>query len=260
MFKNRNAFTLLEVLLAMILLGIFGIFSTKLLLGVYKNYNLNHQNFQKQLEAQNALLQIKRLLENTYLTSLQILPNAKISTIPTNLIGKTLVFYEKMESFTLHEDFAIPCFHGVFNPKSLKITDSTLTLDFLKLSNTPNTCNFKLPKTALLVTENFIAPQDFYNPNFQGRILHLNADSIILELPNALRLQPITKLSPQLYFLKTPTHLHFSDSIILEQNGSSITLVENLSHFSLKSHALGIYMRLCLQKDAYCVSSVVVEL
>ncbi|MCI5968361.1 prepilin-type N-terminal cleavage/methylation domain-containing protein [Helicobacter sp.] len=129
MFKN--AFTLLEVLLALILLGIFGIFSTKLILGVYQNYNIKNKNFQKQLEAQNALLQIKRLLENAHLASLQILPNAQISTTPTNLMGKSLIFYEKLEHFAPQGDFAIPCFHGVFNPKSLKITNNTLSLDFL---------------------------------------------------------------------------------------------------------------------------------
>ncbi|WP_299546413.1 type II secretion system protein [uncultured Helicobacter sp.] len=258
--KQKRAFTLLEVLLAVILLGVFGIFGSKLLLGIYQNYNLQNQNFQKQLEAQNALLQVKRLLESSYLESLQILPNVPISTTSTNLIGKSLIFYEKLEQFVLQEDFAIPCFHGVFDPKSLKIINSTLSLEFLKLSTNPNTtCPFGLPKTALLISENFISPQDFYNPNFQGRILHFNTDSITLEIPNALKQQPLNKISPKLYFLDSPTRLHFGNSLILEQNKNYITLVENLSHFSLKTHSLGFYVRLCLQND-YCASSVIVEL
>lgn len=259
----KKAFTLLETLLAILLLGIFGVFSTKLLFSIYQNYNHKNQVRQAQLEAQNALLQIKRLLENAYFESLQILPRAEISNTPISLVGKSLIFYEKLEHFALSGDFAIPCLHGIFEPTSLQIKDSTLTLDFLKLStNTQqNTaCNFELPRTTLLITENFIAPQDFYNPNFQGKILNLNADSITLEIPLALKIQPLTSIKPQLYFFNSPTLLHFSDSIILEQNGSKILLVENLSHFSLKSHALGLYLRLCLQKDFYCASSVVVEL
>ncbi|MBX7491141.1 hypothetical protein [Helicobacter turcicus] len=263
---KRSAFTLLEVLLAILLLGVFGIFSAKLLLGIYQNYSLKSQSFQKQLKAQNALLQIKRLLENAQLKSLQILSNpsgAQISTTPKNLIGESLIFYEKLEHFSLHGDFAIPCFHGIFNPKSVQVKNNTLTLDFLKLSQPSSantTCDFKIPKTALLITEEFIAPQDFYNPNFQGKILALNTDSITLELPSTLRLQPLTKISPQLYFLNSPTLLHFSNSIILEQNGNKTLLLENLSHFSLKSHHLGLYAHLCLEKDSYCASTIIVEL
>ncbi|MCI5968360.1 hypothetical protein [Helicobacter sp.] len=79
-------------------------------------------------------------------------------------------------------------------------------------------------------------------------------------MPNALRFQPLIKISPKLYFLNPPTLLHFHNAIVLEQNGIQITLLENLSHFSIKSHDLGLYIRLCLQKDSYCASSVIVEL
>lgn len=261
--NKKSAFTLLEILLAVILLGIFGAFSSKLLLKIYQDYRLQNQNFQKQLEAQNALLQIKRLLEGSYLTSLQILPNATISSTLTNLIGKSLIFHEKLDHFTLQGDFSAPCFHGVFNPESIQINKSILTLDFLKPPtniHTNTTCDFKLPKTALLVTENFIAPQDFYNKRFQGKILNLNASSITLELPSALKLQSSKLVSPQLLFLSSPTLLHFDNSIILEHNGNKILLTENLNHFSLKQHSLGIYARLCLHKDSYCATTVIVKL
>ncbi|TLD82893.1 hypothetical protein LS70_006270 [Helicobacter sp. MIT 11-5569] len=257
---QKSAFTLLEILLVIIFLGIFGIFSSKLLLKIYKDYNHNNQNIQNQLEAQTALLQIKRLLENSHLDSLQILPNLQISNISTNLIGKTLIFYEKLEHFTLNGNFAIPCLHGVFDPKNIQIKD-TLTLNFLKLSSNTS-CNLKTPKTALLITEDFIAPKDFYNPDFQGKILALNANSITLEIPPILIAQPLIKIKPQLYFLNSPTLLTFNHSVTLEKDGNTIILTKNLSNFSLKAHSLGLEATLCLKKaqNTHCASSVIVSL
>lgn len=261
MLNTKGAFSLLEILLVLMLLGVFGIFSSKLLLNIYQDYKHNNQDFSKQLEAQNTLLQIKRLLENAHFNSLQILPNTPISTTQTSLIGKSLLFYEKLETFAIQGDFAIPCFHGIFDPKSLRITHNTLTLNFLQLSNdvpSHTDCNFNLPQNALIITQDFNAPQDFYHPNFQAKILALNTRSILLEVPPILRQQPQIPITPQLLFLNSPVRLHATDSITLEQNGQHFLLAENLSHLSISSHPLGLYMRLCL--DTYCTSTIVVDL
>lgn len=68
----RNGFTLVEVLFALILLGILGILGGSTLLKIYQNYHWQNQNFTQEIQAQNALLQIKRLLENSYLESLML--------------------------------------------------------------------------------------------------------------------------------------------------------------------------------------------
>lgn len=95
----RNGFTLVEVLFALILLGILGILGGSTLLKIYQNYHWQNQNFTQEIQAQNALLQIKRLLENSYLESLMLSSGEEIGANRLNLRGKSLMFYEKTQEY-----------------------------------------------------------------------------------------------------------------------------------------------------------------
>lgn len=257
-----RAFTLLEMILVLGLLGIFGIFSTQLLLGIYQNYAQQNTNLQRQLEVQNALLQIKRILENSHLQSLQIAPNSSLPNALTSLKGKSLMFYPKLEEFALEGNFAIPCLHGIFNPKSWQPSNSTQRLEFLLLSRNPH-CNIQdlISKDALIKSEHFTAPQDFYNPAFKGKITGLSAQYITLEIPQAL--QQITQIQPHLYFLDAPFVLSIGDSITLETQNSRRILVRDVVDFKLKaqviSDSFAIYATLCLG-DLHCAEAQIVEL
>ena len=257
-----RAFTLLEMILVLGLLGILGIFSAQLLLGIYQNYAQQNTNLQRQLEAQNALLQIKRILENSHLQSLQIAPNSSLPNALTSLKGKSLMFYPKLEQFALEGNFAIPCLHGIFNPQSWQPSYSTQHLEFLQLSSNP-ACDmqFLISKDALIKSQHFTAPQDFYNPAFKGKITAVSARHITLEIPQTL--QQAMQIQQRLYFLDTPFVLNINDSIALEIPNSRQILAQNIADFKLKAQVFGdsfaLYAVLCLD-DSYCAEAQIVEL
>lgn len=226
----QRGFTLIEILFALILLGIFGIFGGLTLLKIYQNYHWENHHFVQEIQAQNALFQIKHLLENSYLKSLMLSNGEEIGTSLSSIKGKSLMFYETLQDNVIVGNYALPCLHGIFEPKSIQF-GTLLELEFLNLdSSSKEILNQKcslytksnMPQKALFITSDFIFPKDFYHSKFQGKILNLNADKISLEIPQIFRdltqTNPQSPLSiaPKIYFLKDISYLHFGDSIVLE--------------------------------------------
>ncbi|TLD85432.1 prepilin-type N-terminal cleavage/methylation domain-containing protein [Helicobacter sp. MIT 05-5294] len=247
----QKGFTLIEMLLGLILFGILGVLGGLTLLKIYQNYSYENRNFIQELQAQNALLQIKNLLENSHLASLMIVGGEEISTSLSSIKGKSLVFYEKEQEYALVGNYALPCLHGIFAPQSIAFANASsglLELEFLNLdSNSQAILNQQcllyqtqnIPQNALFTPAHFIAPKDFYHSKFQGRIVSLNAHKILLEVPpflkdfmqtqtnpssqnaqdsskNASQSQPALLIAPKIYFLNQASSLHFGDSIVLE--------------------------------------------
>lgn len=221
----RHAWTLIEMLFALILLGILGVLGGSTLLRIYQNYHHQNDSFIQEIQVQNALLQIKRLLENSYLESLMLSSGEEIGSNPLSLKGKSLIFYEKTQEYVVIGDYSLPCLHGFFVPESAKI-NNVLTLEFLSIDLGSNgvlnkKCSVyqkvNLPQKALFVTSDFIAPRDFYNSKFQGKILELNANQITLEIPHLfktfMQAKAAIPIIPKMYFLYSISSLSFGDSI-----------------------------------------------
>lgn len=278
----RRALTLIEMLFALILLGIFGIFGGLTLLKIYQNYHWQESNFTQEIQAQNALLQIKHLLENSYLSSLMISNGEEISASPLSLKGKSLMFYEKAQEYVLVGDYALPCLHGVFEPKSAK-WNHFLELEFLDLDSKSNgilnqKCSLyqkpNMPQKALFVSSNFVAPKDFYHLKFQGEILELNAHKILLEIPPALKDSMQTNkplgLKPKVYFLNSISYLHFNDSIALESQSqlqgipqNTQQIIQEITDFKIAKTPLGLALEVCVSSTGaipYCANTLVVEM
>lgn len=257
----KNAFSLIEILIALAILGIIAILSAPSLLKTYELHILSKQKLDLELQAHNALLQVKKILQDSIQPSLQIIPQESLSQTPTNLKNKSLLFYPKIQESLLIGNYSLPCLHGIFDPKSFRV-DSTLHLNFLPIkadstSTLNQNCkiyaqNAKL--RALFVPPNFIAPRDFYNPNYTAEILSLNATSLQSTIPQFLESnsesnsQNVTLL-PKVYFLSTPYSLNFSDKITLEKEGKTHILLENLDSFFLSTSDFGILLKLCVKRE-----------
>ncbi len=267
---RKSAFTLVETLYALLLFGIFSLLIGTLFLEIYKNYRQQNTKITQQLHTQNALLQIKRIFENSHLQSIRISDDTPIANTPISLKSKTLMFYPKAEEFALFQDFALPCVSGIFEPKSLDLR-TNLTLEFLQFDKNAipklnqNCKIFQpkfMPKIALLLTSNFNPPKDFYNPHFQGRILRLNAHSITLEIPPFLRQMQSPKIAPKIFILNQPSLLYFNDSVTLQNAGESPKiLAKDLDDFMIQKHPLGLLLKLCTNApEKSCQSTIVAEL
>lgn len=280
--RMRRGFTLVEMLFALILLGIFGVFGGLTLLKIYQDYHWQESNFIQEIQAQNALLQIKHLLENSYLQSLMISSGEEIGASPLSLRGKSLMFYEKAQEYVLVGDYALPCLHGVFEPKSAK-WNHFLELEFLDLDSKSNgilnqKCSLyqkpNMPQKALFISSSFVAPKDFYHLKFQGKIVELNAHKILLEIPLAFKDFMQTKkslgLTPQVYFLNSVSYLHFNDSIVLESQSqlqgipqNTQQIIQEITDFKIAKTPLGFALEVCVPSAGaipYCAKTLVVEI
>ncbi len=254
----KNAFSLIEMLISLGILGIIAILSAPLILKTYELHTLSKQKLNLELQAHNALLQIKKILQDSIQPSLQIIPKETLGQAPINLKNKSLLFYPKTQESLLIKDYSLPCLHGIFDPKSFRI-DSTLHLNFLPIkANFTNTLNqnCKIYKTAntklhvLFIPQNFIAPEDFYTPNYTAKILSLNATSLQSTIPKFLESKPQNvTLLPKVYFLNTPYILNLNDKITLEKEGKTYILFENLESFFLSTNDFGILLKLCAKGE-----------
>ncbi len=274
----RRGLTLIEMLFALILLGVFGGLT---LLKIYQNYHWQESNFIQEIQAQNALLQIKHLLENSYLSSLMISSGEEIGASPLSLKGKSLMFYEKAQEYVLVGDYALPCLHGIFEPKSAK-WNHFLELEFLDLDSKSNgilnqKCSLyqkpNMPQKALLVSSDFVAPKDFYHLKFQGKILELNAHKILLEIPptfkDSMQAKKSLGLMPKVYFLNSISYLHFDDSIVLESESqlrgipqNIQQIIQEITDFKIAKTPLGFALEICVSSTGaipYCANTLVVE-
>ncbi|WP_297813445.1 prepilin-type N-terminal cleavage/methylation domain-containing protein [uncultured Helicobacter sp.] len=273
----QRGFTLIEMLFALILLGILGVLGGSTLLKIYQNYHWQNHNFTQEIQVRNALLQIKRLLENSYLESLILSSGEEIGINPLSLKGKSLMFYEKTQEYVRIGDYALPCLCGIIEPKSIKISN-ILILEFLSLdSNSNKILNQKcslyrkanMPQKALFVTHNFIAPKDFYSLKFQGKILEINASKMLLEIPSLFRdsipLKDSLQIAPKIYFLDSISRLHFGNSITLESKSQLQNIqpiIENITDVKIAKTSLGFALEICIKSVEaipYCESVLVVE-
>lgn len=261
MFKK--GFSLLEVLLVLLVLGIFGLLLQKVWFALLQEYRVNTKELHSIQSAQNALLQIKRVLENAHLESLHYDLKPILASI--NLKNKTLNFYEKPSEFALIGDFALPCLPEIFDVASMQFS-SHLTLHFLqamRVNSSFNACAIykNPPLFALFVTDVFSAPKDFYNSLFKGRIHMLNAISMRLEIPQIFTLQNPLKIAPKIYYLNTPSMLEFKDSIMLVQNNQNTMLLKNYTAFFISKTPYGIGLKLCIKmRKEHCFEALVTEL
>ncbi|WP_300763155.1 type II secretion system protein [Helicobacter sp. UBA3407] len=277
----RHAWTLIEMLFALILLGILGVLGGSTLLRIYQNYHHQNDSFIQEIQVQNALLQIKRLLENSYLESLMLSSGEEIGSNPLSLKGRSLIFYEKTQEYVVIGDYSLPCLHGFFVPESAKI-NNVLTLEFLSIDLGSNgvlnkKCSVyqkvNLPQKALFVTSDFIAPRDFYNSKFQGKILELNANQITLEIPHLfktfMQAKAAIPIIPKMYFLHSISSLSFGDSIFLESKSqlqgvvrNTQEIIQEIADFKIAKTALGIALEICVNDargNPHCANTLVVE-
>lgn len=293
--RMRRGWTLIEMLFVLVFLGIFGVLGSLTLLKIYQNYHWNHRNFSQEIQVQNALLQIKHLLENSHLASLMLKSGEEIGINLSSIKGKSLMFYEKAQEYAIVGDYALPCLHGIFEPKSIKFHKSSdsLELEFLNLNPKSNgllnqKCSLykaqNMPQKALFITSDFMMPKDFYQSKFQGRILNLNANKISLKIPQVFKdstssqiypnpilpSQTVLNIAPKIYFLNTISYLHFGDSIDLQSQSqfpeipqNTQQILENMADFKIAKTPLGIALELCvsnMESTLHCASTLVVEL
>lgn len=276
----RSGFTLIEVLFALILLGILGVLGGSTLLKIYQNYRWQHQNFTQEIQAQNALLQIKRLLENSYLESLMLSSGEEIGANRVSLRGKSLMFYEMTQEYVRAGEYSLPCLNAIFEPKSIQFS-SVLALELLGLDSSANRIlNQKclvykkpnMPQRALFVAHNFSAPKDFYSLKFQGKVLEINANKMLLEIPTFFRdSTPLNSLqiSPKIYFLDSVSCLHFGDSIALESKAklqnipqNRQTIIDEITEVNISKTPLGFALEICVNDtnvNPYCANTLIVE-
>lgn len=276
----RSGFTLTEVLFALILFGILGILGGSTLLKIYQNYHWQNQNFTQEIQAQNALLQIKRLLENSYLESLMLSSGEEIGANRLSLRGKSLMFYEKTQEYVRVGDYSLPCLNAIFEPKSIQFS-GVLALEFLSLDSSANRIlnqkclvykKSNMPQRALFVAHNFSAPKDFYSPKFQGKVLEINANKMLLEIPTFFRdSTPLNflQISPKVYFLDSVSYLHFDDSVALESKAklqnipqNRQTIIQKITEVNISKTPLGFALEICVNNantNPYCANTLIVE-
>ena len=247
----KKAFSLIEITIALGILGIIAMLSAPSVLKIYELHTLSQYKLETKLQSLNALLQIKKILQDSIQPSLKIIPNESITQNPLNLKNKSLIFYPKIQESFLIGDYSLPCLHGIFNPKTLQI-HSTLNLellaikaDFIHLLN--QNCKIYHNKLhALFVTENFVFPEDFYSQKYAAEILNLNANFLQTTIPKFLEsATPNLTLLPKVYFLQTPYILEFEDKISLQTKDKTHIIFENLDSFFISTNNFGILLKLC---------------
>lgn len=251
----KKVFSLIEITIALGILGIIVVLSGSSLLKTYELHTLSQQKLETKLQSLNALLQIKKILQDSIQPSLKIIPDEKISQNPINLKNKSLIFYPKTQELLLIGDYSLPCLHGIFNPKTLQI-NSTLNVEFLAIKTdfihflNQNCKVYHNKLYALFVTENFVFPEDFYSQKYTAEILNLNANELQTTIPKFLEstTQNLTLL-PKVYFLQMPYTLDFRDKISLQTQDKTHILFENLDSFFISTNDFGILLKLCT-KDA----------
>ena len=256
----KKAFTLLEILVVLFILGIIASISSYGLFSLYQNYAINQKNYSLQISTKNSLSLIRNTLNSAIYSSIA-LDFKPLDSKPKTLNHQNLNFLIPPKEFIHSKDFSLPCFSGFFDAKSIKITDilnlslSTFSQDFAAKLN----ASCKLYKnnnlTMLLADENFFAPQDFYNPLYQAKILSLNSLQIQAEIPRFLKNSNTTKISPRIHIFTHEKRLIFSKNHIHLQDDLSKEKIEILSTkdyaFSIAQNKIGIFLKLCQKEKDY---------
>ncbi|MDD6055751.1 MAG: hypothetical protein SOW25_06985 [Helicobacter sp.] len=264
----KKAFSLIEILFVLFSFGIFAFLAQSIFLKIIENYKFNTSSLLQTQNAQNALFQIKKLLENAYFDSISydFMP---LKNTPQSIKNHSLIFYKKPQSFALFTNYALPCLQEFFNIDSMKIS-TNLTLDFIPIKaqwnpNLNQKCKIyqNPPEFALIKTATFISPQDFYNNTYKGRILTLNAHSLSLETPPIFKnLAAAPQIAPKIYYLKSPKILEFSNEILLKDSTQKLLILDNFEDAFIWQDSLGIWLKICVKNplNTQCFSSIVTNL
>ncbi|KPH50642.1 hypothetical protein HPU229336_01740 [Helicobacter pullorum] len=264
----KQAFSLIEITIVLGILGIIGVISGFSLLKIYQHHTPIQKNIKHQLQTQNVLLQVKKILQNSIQPSLMLDTQESLSSSPLNLKNKTLIFYPKIREKISIGSYSIPCLHGFFDPKTLQI-NAHLSLEFLTIhrdstaSLNQKCTSYTHSLEALFVLQNFTAPKDFYSQEYKAKILHLDATSMQSTIPIFLQTHKNANLSllPKIYFLSQPSMLHFNDSLSLVTKDKTYLLAKNLDSFYLSQNDLGIILKLCTnhQNQKICIEDFIAK-
>lgn len=267
---QKSAFSLLEILVALLIVGILGGLSGAGIFGLYKNYQARNIHYELQISTLNTLAQIQNILKDSLYLSIAL----DFALIPSNFLSLKshhLNFIPKIHEKILFDAYALPCFSGFLEPSSLKISSSfeaSLALIDTKAQNPLNqNCQiYHHPNLeAIFINENFLFPQDFYNPVFRAKVLELKSAFIKTQIPPFLQnliatsptspttnpnTSPLAFISPKFYLSKEIQSLSLNqNTLTLHKNTQNLILDSKVSDFLIAQKPFGIVLKVCKEEQ-----------
>ncbi len=250
--KKFKAFSLVEVLITALIVGIIAGISGKSILAIYADYQSSEQKYLLEISLLNTMAQIQKILQKAVFESIFLQDN-------------TLEFLEKSNQWVNLGDYSLPCFSSLVARATMS---NTLELAVLPLNQQFQErlnalCTLYSQPFELLFLYPNNSPRDYYTPKFRAKILSQNAYEIITQIPEFL----INDASPTFFskvYLLDSKRAH--KKIVLKDNqlflfsDKSYLLDDFIESMELERVEFGFKLTLCKEpKDLLCKSHIVLE-
>ncbi|MDE5602596.1 MAG: type II secretion system GspH family protein [Helicobacter sp.] len=250
--KKFSAFSLIEVLIVALIVGVMLGISAKSILAIYGDYQSSRRKYLLEISLLNTIAQIQRILQKAVFESIL-------------LHNDTLEFLEKNNQWVRVGAYSLPCFSSLVAKAEMT---NILKLEVLPLNqqfqaNLNALCTLYAQPLELLFLYPNSSPKDCYTPKFRAKILSQNSYEIHTQIPEFLRNNSSKTFFSKVYLLD-PNRAH--KKIILKDNqlfllsDKSYLLDDFIESMELERIEFGFKLTLCKKpKDLLCKSHIILE-
>ena len=191
--QSLKAFSLIEMLIAMLVIGMLVGISTKVFLSFYSDYESSKEKYLLEISLLNTLGRVQQLLQNAIFDS--ILEN-----------GDSIEFLEKSNEFVEVWGYSLPCFSSLVFKAEIDEDNGYLKLDVLPLhqeyqSQLYALCFLYFRPFEVLFVGAYKDPRELYSDSFRARLISYNGREIYTEIPSFLKDNSTQEFSPKIYLI-----------------------------------------------------------